>query len=92
MRSAISEVDYDDAINSFERALLINPSHMRARMWLIAAFAKTERADEVEWQIAELLLTHPGFSLANLEYAFPFRDRSVGQALLETLRRAGLPK
>ncbi|MBL3588971.1 MAG: tetratricopeptide repeat protein [gamma proteobacterium endosymbiont of Lamellibrachia anaximandri] len=84
--------NYSNAIASFERALQINPSHMRARMWLIVTLAQLGKLDEVQWQVAELMLLNSGFSLARLEYAFPFRDQSVRNRLLQGLRQAGLPE
>lgn len=84
--------NYSDAIASFERALQINPSHMRARMWFIAALSRIGMLEEMQWQVAELTLANPDFSLARLEYAFPFDDQSVRSTLLQTLRQAGLPE
>jgi tetratricopeptide (TPR) repeat protein len=83
---------YDDAIIAFERALRINPTHMRARMWLIATLVQTGSLDEAQWQTDALMLSIPGFSLAHLQYAFPFRDQTVREKVLQSLRQAGLPE
>lgn len=83
---------YDDAITAFERALRINPTHMRARMWLIATLVQTGSQDEAQWQADVLTLSIPGFSLARLQYAFPFRDQTVREKVLQSLRQAGLPE
>lgn len=87
-----SQGKYIDAIAEFERALQINPTHMRARMWLITTLAQTDALDEAQWQVNELTLSNPGFSLARLQYAFPFLDQSVREKLLYGLRQAGLPE
>lgn len=81
---------YSEAIAAFERALLINPSYMRVRMWLIATLVQTGSLDEAQWQAEVLMLLNPDFSLARLQYAFPFRDRSVRDSVLQGLRQAGL--
>ncbi len=86
-----SQGDYAAAIAEFRRTLSINPVHMRARMWLIAALAETGDADELEWQVEELLSSHPGFSLRMLDYTFPFRDVSLRDRAMRLLQEAGLP-
>lgn len=86
-----SQGDYAAAIGEFRRTLFINPAHMRARMWLIAALAETGDADELEWQVEELLNSNPGFSLRMLDYTFPFRDGSLRERVMRLLQEAGLP-
>jgi adenylate cyclase len=87
-----SQGNYTDALAEFERALQINPTHMRARMWLVTTLAQTDALDEARWQAGELTLLNPDFSLARLRYAFPFVDPSVRDKLLDGLRQAGLPE
>lgn len=82
---------YDEAIAGFERTLQINPAHMRARMWLIATLVQTGSLDEAQWQADILTTTIPWFSLARLQYAFPFRDQTIRSKVLQSLRQAGLP-
>lgn len=73
---------YAEALAAFNRALLINPAHMRARMWLIAVLVQTGALEEAQWQGEELLQWIPGFSLQRLRYAFPFGDRSLEDKLV----------
>jgi adenylate cyclase len=82
---------YAKAIDAFNTSLQINPSHMRARMWLIATLVQLQKPEETQWQVDELLLSHPGFSLSRLDHAFPFQDASIRQQLMQNLKRAGLP-
>jgi adenylate cyclase len=82
---------YAKAIEAFNTSLQINPSHMRARMWLIASLVQLGKPEETQWQVDELLLSHPGFSLSRLDHAFPFQDASIRQQLMQNLKRAGLP-
>lgn len=83
---------YMNAIESFNTALQINPSHMRARMWLIATLVQLSKPEETQWQVDELLLTHADFSLSRLDHAFPFQDASIRQQLMQNLKHAGLPE
>ena len=41
-----SQGNYKAALVEFERALQINPAHMRARMWLVTALVQLEALDE----------------------------------------------
>lgn len=81
---------YDKAIEAFNTALQINPAHMRARMWLIATLVQSGNLEESQWQVDQLLLTHPDFSLSRLDHAFPFKDPSIQQQLIQNLKQAGL--
>lgn len=84
--------EYAQAIEAFNAALLINPTHMRAHMWLIATLVQSGKPGETQWQVAELLLNHPAFSVSRLEHAFPFKDSSIRKQLMQNLRQAGLPE
>jgi|GEM_PF-4711249 len=82
--------DYADAIAAFERALEISPLHMRARMWLAATLSHIGQIEDAQWQVNELTMLSPEFSLARLEYTFPFRDLRVRDRLLYDLHQAGI--
>ena len=82
--------DYADAVAAFERALEINPLLMRARMWLAATLSRIGEIEEAHWQVVELTMLIPNFSLARLEYTFPFRDQRVQDRLLYDLQQAGI--
>lgn len=83
--------NYTDARTEFERALQINPVHMRSRMWLVTTLVQSGALDEAQWQAGELTMLNPDFSLVRLQYAFPFIDQAVRDKLLDSLRQAGLP-
>ncbi len=82
--------DYFNAITSFDKALQINPLHMRARIWLIATLTQTGEQDEAQWQVTELTLSTSNFTLDYLKRIFPFQDQSVRNKLVQDLRTAGL--
>jgi len=82
---------YGESAAVFERVLDINPNYMRARMWLVTALVHAGAADRTEWEATELMVLSPEFSLKRLEFAFPFQDPRVLEALLDGLRKAGLP-
>lgn len=82
--------EYTDAIAAFERALEINPLHMRARMWLAATLSHIGQLEEAQWQVIELMMLSPDLSLARLDYAFPFSDPQVRARLMQDLHQAGI--
>ncbi len=59
---------------------------------LIATLIQTGSLDDAQWEAVELTILIPGFSLARLQYAFPFLDQSVRDKLLHSLLQAGLPE
>jgi hypothetical protein len=60
-------------------------------MWLVAALAHAGSTDSAEWEATELLVSSPDFGLSRLEFAFPFQDSRALDAVLDGLRKAGLP-
>lgn len=83
---------YDEAIGSFERALAMNPAAPRTHLVLAAAYALAGRTDDARWAIEQLLASHPGASRSRLQSAFPFKDPSQLERLLDALQKAGLPE
>lgn len=81
---------YADSVATFERVLDINPEYMRARLWLAAALAYEGPQDMAQWQSTQLRILHPGFSMSQLDFAFPFKDPRELVNLENGLRRAGL--
>jgi len=72
----------------YQQAIDMAPDFGRA----IAGLAEIGDVDEMEWQVDELLSSHPGFSLRMLDYAFPFRDASLRARAMRLLQQAGLPQ
>ena len=83
---------YADAIMTLEHALQINPIHPRTQIVLAAAYAQANRIDDANWMIDQLLAHHPKVTRTRLLDAFPYRDDSHLQQLLEGLHKAGLPE
>jgi TolB-like protein/DNA-binding winged helix-turn-helix (wHTH) protein/Tfp pilus assembly protein PilF len=82
---------YAESAATFERVLSVNPTYSRARMWGTAALALAGARDQAQWEAIELQAVSPGFSLSRLRFAFPFKDPRALDAVLDGLRKAGLP-
>ena len=81
---------YDEAIEAFKQGLASNPSAERLHIWLAAAYAQSGNIEDAEWEIEEVLMANPDFSLAKLERAFPFSDPADLDHFLQGLYKAGL--
>ena len=81
---------YMESVTTFQRVLDINPEYMRARLWLVAALAYKGPQDMAEWEAVQLQILHPGFSVSQLGFAFPFKDPRELEHLENGLRKAGL--
>ena len=61
-------------------------------MWKAAAVVRAELSEEAEWEVAELVVSSPHLTLNRLEFAFPFKNPKVLETVLDSLRKAGLPR
>ena len=82
---------YEDAANTFQNVLDINPAYLRARLWNAAALFHAGSPDLAEWEMNEALVASPKLTLARLEFAFPFKDPRMQESVLNALHNASLP-
>jgi TolB-like protein/DNA-binding winged helix-turn-helix (wHTH) protein/Tfp pilus assembly protein PilF len=87
---AFSTGRYEDAVVFFQSALQRNPTHTRARLWLIASLVKLGKIDDANWEAEELITTAPSFSMARMLLAFPHKDPTLRDRLLGAVARVGL--
>jgi TolB-like protein/DNA-binding winged helix-turn-helix (wHTH) protein len=83
--------DYDAAVTLLEKAQGRNQNHMNTKLFLSASYVKAARMEEAEWIIAEILALSPTLSISVLEKTSPIKKPEYKNALLEDLRKAGLP-
>lgn len=81
---------YDEAIAAFEQGLESNPSSERMRVWLAAAYAKSNRLDDARWESEQVLALNPDFDLEKIKQAFPFREADDLKQFVTALELAGL--
>lgn len=81
---------YDEAISALKQGIESNPAAERLHIWLAAAYAQSGRIEDAEWEIDEVLLANPEFSVDKLKRAFPFSDPADLENFMEGLRKAGL--
>jgi TolB-like protein/DNA-binding winged helix-turn-helix (wHTH) protein/Tfp pilus assembly protein PilF len=88
LRYALEE--FTEAVRMLELAVEGNPNYQLARVFLAAAHAAAGHEEEAKWQISEILMLNPDFSLADVERGAPFRDPAYRERFLRDLKRAGL--
>ena len=81
----------DQAIEMLHEGVEINPEFQQIRVWLVAAYVSAGLMEEAEWEVAEILIINPDFSLKSVETFFPFQDPLYRDRFIADLRKAGLP-
>jgi TolB-like protein/Tfp pilus assembly protein PilF len=87
---AFATGQYQDAVGSFRSTLQRNPTHARARFWLIAALVQLGALEDAAWEAEELVATSPNFTLSRMLFAFPHKDPSLRDSLLGAVAKVGL--
>jgi hypothetical protein len=59
---------------------------------LAATYAKMGLQEDAQWQVAEILVARPGFTIAAKAREKPFPLERDEEHYLTSLRRAGLPE
>ena len=82
---------YEEAVTHLKQALERNETVLLPRLFLAASYSRLGRQDDAEWEIDQVNILRPNSSLKMLASTVPFEDRKKVDALLEELRKAGLP-
>ena len=80
----------EEAVLAYKKALLLSPDMFFAHLSLASAYIAMGREKEARAEAAEVLRINPKFSLDNYAKMLPFRDRSVADKFIGSLRQAGL--
>ena len=82
---------YDEAVDAFERGIEQTPDSQRLHVWLAASLVLAGRPDDAEWELDNVLMLTPDFTLRDLEVSVPFKDPSHLARLVSALREADFP-
>ncbi len=83
---------YREAIKAFKQGIANNPASERLHVWLAAAYARVGDMEEAEWEVDQILMLNPEFSIQRMQQALPFKDPVHLERLVDGLRTAGLPE
>jgi tetratricopeptide (TPR) repeat protein len=84
--------DYDAAIGVLERGQERNPNAIQIKLPLAASYVKAGRQDDAEWVAEEVQMFSPTTTVSSIEKTIPIAQPAFKQALLEDLRKAGIPE
>ena len=84
--------NYDAAIKFLERGVERNPNAIQIKVPLAASYVRAGRQDDAEWVAEEVQMLSPTTTVSSIEKAIPFARPALKQALMEDLRKAGIPE
>lgn len=81
---------YEQAAETLRHAVDLNPNRAPARLYLALSYVALGKLEEARWEVAEILVNDPGFSVATLDQILPVSDPRELARMTGDLRRAGL--
>jgi adenylate cyclase len=84
--------DYDAAITTLETAHERNVNAVQVMLLLAASYVKAGRQDDAEWTADQLQLLSPTATITGIEKTIPMANPEFKRAILDDLRKAGLPE
>lgn len=84
--------NYDAAIAALEKAQERNENAIPIKTYLAASYVRAGRQDDAEWLIDELQILSPTATVTHIEKTIPIAKHELKRALLDDLRKAGLPE
>lgn len=83
---------HTESVKALEDALERNETAGLARLYLAANYIRLGRQDDAEWEIEQAVIQRPDTTLTYLVNALPYEYPSQMNAVLDDLRKAGLPE
>jgi TolB-like protein/DNA-binding winged helix-turn-helix (wHTH) protein/Tfp pilus assembly protein PilF len=81
---------YAEAAEAFRQGLESNPASERLHVWLAASLAEIGDTSEARWEVEQVLLSNPTYSIAQIEGQLPYRRTVWVSQFLDRLRDVGL--
>lgn len=83
---------YENAVTNLSKALERNETVLLPRLFLAASYIRLGRQDDAEWEIDQVNIHRPNSSLTMLVPTVPFENKQNVDALINDLRKAGMPE
>jgi adenylate cyclase len=83
---------YDEAIQTFRKALGINPNYLAGHAFLAASYISLGRENEAAAAAEEVLRINPKFCLESYAKTLPYKNKTDIERYLAALRKTGLPQ
>lgn len=84
--------NYPEAIKNFIEVTERSSTTVVVRLFLASAYVRTNKMDDARWEITQIRTDFPHYSLSHLASVLPIEQPSQREALLQDLRKAGLPE
>ncbi len=83
---------YAEAVDALQEAIERNEAALVPRLFLAASYIRLGQQDDAEWEIDEIEVLDPEYTLSTYANLSRMRDKDQLNSLLEDLRKAGLPE
>ncbi len=84
---------HEEAIETFKRALIINPDFLPVHLLLALIYAEKGWGEAAKVEVAEIPRISPeSYSLKSLFHRLPYKDQAVSERVIDGLRKAGVPE
>lgn len=84
--------DYETAISKLQLAKGRNELATMVKVLLAACYVRVDKLDEAEWIAGELQMLSPPINITTVENLYPIAKADFKEALVQDLRKAGLPE
>jgi TolB-like protein/DNA-binding winged helix-turn-helix (wHTH) protein/Tfp pilus assembly protein PilF len=81
---------YEQAAETLRKAVELNPNRTPARLYLVLSYVALGKLEEARWEVSEILVNAPGFSVDTVDQILPVSDSRELARMKNDLRRAGL--
>ena len=91
-RAYYAKGEYDKAIPYLRDAIERNNEVGYPRLFLAASYVRLGQAEDAEWEITQVQMLRPEYTLTHLHKTMPIGDENLRNRLFDDLRSAGLPE
>jgi adenylate cyclase len=81
---------YEQAVETLRHAVELNPIRTAPRLYLVLSYVAQGNLEEARWEVGEILVNNPGFSVDTVDQTLPVSDPRELARMQDDLRRAGL--
>jgi adenylate cyclase len=83
---------YDKSIETFKKAVHVNPDYLIAHAFLAACYSSLDHQTEAAAEAEEVLRINPKFTLESYAKTLPYKNKADIERYVAALKKAGLPQ
>jgi TolB-like protein/DNA-binding winged helix-turn-helix (wHTH) protein len=81
---------YEEAAETLRLTVEMNPGRIAPQLYLALSYVALDKLDDARWEVDQILVHDPSFSLATVDHTIPIADPRELARMKDDLRRAGL--